>query len=165
MRHAMQLAKRAQAEGEVPVGAVVVHQGRAIGQGWNQSITQHNACAHAEIMALQEAGKAISNYRLVDATLYVTLEPCTMCAGAMVHARVARLVYGANDSKTGAAGSVYNVVQDLRLNHQLEIQANVEAVACKEQLQAFFKQRRSEIKALKLAKRQAELLASSNETS
>src|SRR5690625_5222229 len=101
----MELAARAEAEDEVPVGALVVYQGKCIGQGWNRMIGDHDASAHAEIMALRQAGQALSNYRLLDCTLYVTLEPCMMCAGAIVHSRIQRLVYGAADYKTGAIDS------------------------------------------------------------
>ena len=106
MRRAMELASLAEAEGEVPVGAVVVYNGQVVGEGWNRSIGQHDATAHAEIMALRQAGKVVQNYRLIDATLYVTLEPCPMCAGAMVHSRIGKVVFGAHDLKTGAAGSL-----------------------------------------------------------
>ncbi len=103
MRRAMELATLAEAEGEVPVGAVIVHNGVIIGEGWNRSIGHHDATAHAEMMALRQAGQALQNYRLIDTTLYVTLEPCPMCAGAMVHSRIGKVVFGAHDAKTGAA--------------------------------------------------------------
>jgi len=150
MQHAMMLAGKAEAIDEVPVGAVIVLDGEIIGEGWNQSINLHDATAHAEIMALREAGKAVENYRLIDATLYVTLEPCSMCAGAMVHSRVKRLVYGAVDLKTGAAGSVFNLVAHPQLNHQIDVRSGVFATETGALLSQFFKRRRKEKKALKL---------------
>ena len=119
MEKALQLADQAAEIGEVPVGAVVVYQNEMIGTGWNQPISQHDPSAHAEIIALRTAAQTLGNYRLIDCTLYVTLEPCTMCAGAMIHARIKQLVFGAADNKTGAAGSVFDVVQDGRYNHQI----------------------------------------------
>lgn len=153
MRQAMELALKAQDEGEIPVGAIVVYQGQVIGRGWNRSIQCHDATHHAEIMALREAGQYLENYRLNDTTLYVTLEPCPMCAGAMVHARVSRLVYGANDPKTGAAGSVYNLVATPQLNHQLEVVSGVEQEHCSMLLSEFFRHRRKAIKMAKKLKR------------
>jgi len=150
MQHAIMLAGRAEAIDEVPVGAVVVLDGEIIGEGWNQAINLHDATAHAEIIALRAAGKTVSNYRLIDATLYVTLEPCSMCAGAMVHSRVKRLVYGAVDLKTGAAGSVFNLVEHAQLNHQIEVRSGVFASETGALLSNFFKRRRKEKKALKL---------------
>jgi tRNA(adenine34) deaminase len=150
MQHAIMLAGKAEAIDEVPVGAVVVLEGEIIGEGWNQSINLHDATAHAEIMALREAGKTVENYRLIDATLYVTLEPCSMCAGAMVHSRVKRLVYGAVDLKTGAAGSVFNLVAHPQLNHQIEVRSGVFASETGALLSQFFRRRRKEKKALKL---------------
>lgn len=152
MRRAMALAARAEAEGEVPVGAVVVHQGRVIGEGWNRSIGQHDATAHAEIMALRQAGQVLQNYRLVEATLYVTLEPCPMCAGAMVHSRVGKVIYGASDPKTGAAGSVMNLLSYEAVNHHVACAAGVLEAECRAQLQAFFRRRREEKKAEKKAR-------------
>ena len=146
MKHALLLADKAEAQGEVPVGAVVVYQGKVVGEGWNQTITLNDATAHAEILALREAGKKIGNYRLLDTTLYVTLEPCSMCAGAMVHARVKRLVYGASDLKTGAAGSVFNIVDNEQLNHRTEIEAGVLAEECSENISRFFRKRREQHK-------------------
>jgi len=142
MRYAYQLAERAEAIGEVPVGAVIVLNGDVIGEGWNQSIQNNDPTAHAEILAIKAAGEAVGNYRLLNAELYVTLEPCPMCAGAMVHARVARVVYGASDFKTGAAGSVFNLVDDERLNHRLRIEGGILMDACSTQISAFFKKRR-----------------------
>ncbi|WP_198436255.1 tRNA adenosine(34) deaminase TadA [Moritella sp. F3] len=149
MQHAIMLAGRAEAIDEVPVGAVVVLDGEIIGEGWNQAINLHDATAHAEIIALRAAGQTVANYRLIDATLYVTLEPCSMCAGAMVHSRVKRLVYGAVDLKTGAAGSVFNLVEHAQLNHQIEVRSGVFASETGALLSNFFKRRRKEKKALK----------------
>jgi len=149
MSYALSLADKAESLGEIPVGAVLVKDGQVIGEGWNLSIINHDACAHAEIMAIQSAGQKIQNYRLIDCTLYVTLEPCAMCAGALVHARVKRLVYGAGDYKTGAAGSVFNLVQSEQLNHQLEVTIGVFAEQCATKISAFFKRRRLEKKQLK----------------
>lgn len=150
MQHAIMLAGKAEAIDEVPVGAVLVLDDKIIGEGWNQSISLHDATAHAEIMALREAGQTVENYRLINATLYVTLEPCSMCAGAMVHSRVRRLVYGAVDLKTGAAGSVFNLVEHPQLNHQIEVRSGVFASETSALLSQFFKRRRKEKKALKL---------------
>ncbi len=151
MRHAMQLASRAEAAGEIPVGAVLVRAGQVIAEGWNLSIVGHDPTAHAEMQVLRGAGKRLGNYRLLDTTLYVTLEPCAMCAGALVHARVARVVFGAYDLKTGAAGSVMQLLQHASLNHQLEVCGGVLAEECGTQLSAFFKRRRQEKRAAKLA--------------
>ena len=142
MERAIQLAAKAESLGEVPVGAVLVLDKMLIAEGWNRSILNHDPCAHAEIMALQQAGEKLQNYRLLDTTLYVTLEPCPMCAGAMVHARVKRLVFGAYDPKTGAAGSVFDLTQTSQLNHQLEVLGGVKQSACSQQLSNFFKKRR-----------------------
>ena len=147
MHHALTLAARAEAQGEVPVGAVLVCGGEVIGEGWNQPITLHDPTAHAEVMAMRAAGEKIANYRLCDATLYVTLEPCTMCAGALMHARVARVVFGAYDPKTGAAGSVFNVLDSELYNHQIEIRGGVLEQACGEVLSDFFRRRRAAKKA------------------
>jgi len=149
MTYAMSLADKAESLGEIPVGAVIVKDNEIVAEGWNLSIINHDACAHAEIMAIQSAGQKIQNYRLIDCTLYVTLEPCAMCAGALVHARVKRLVYGAGDYKTGAAGSVFNLVQSEQLNHQLEVTAGIFADQCAAKISAFFKRRRLEKKQLK----------------
>ncbi|OEE87968.1 tRNA adenosine(34) deaminase TadA [Enterovibrio norvegicus FF-162] len=147
MQHAMTLAAKAEAEGEVPVGALVVLNGEVIGEGWNRLIGQHDATAHAEMMALRQAGKVLQNYRLLDAVLYVTLEPCPMCASAMVHSRVGRVVYGAPDYKTGAAGSVMNLLSYDGVNHHVAYQGGVMEEECRAQLQAFFRRRRAEKKA------------------
>lgn len=143
MHYVMQLAAKAEAIGEVPVGAAVVLNDELIAEGWNQSITLHDPTAHAEIIALRKAGESIGNYRLVETTLYVTLEPCPMCAGAMVHARVKRLVFGAFDQKTGAAGSILDIADCEHLNHQLEISGGVKQMACSQQISDFFKKRRA----------------------
>ncbi|MGL4455778.1 MAG: tRNA adenosine(34) deaminase TadA [Plesiomonas sp.] len=154
MRHAMTLAARAEAEGEVPVGAVLVLNGQVIGEGWNRSIGQHDPTAHAEMMAIRQGGQVISNYRLLDAVLYVTLEPCAMCCGAMVHGRIAQVVYGASDAKTGTAGSVMNLLREPHFNHQPAILSGVLAAECAEQLSAFFRRRRTEQKARKMQLKQ-----------
>lgn len=155
MQHAMLLAARAEACGEVPVGAVLVAGGELLAEGWNMSITHHDASAHAEMLALRTAGQLRSNYRLLDTTLYVTLEPCCMCAGALVHARIGRLVYGAADLKTGAVQSVFPLLNDPRHNHQIAVTGGVLAEACSAQLSQFFAKRRAEKKAARLAARMA----------
>ena len=118
MARALELAREAERAGEVPVGAVVVKDGVIVGEGWNRPISTHDPSAHAEMIAMRAAAQALENYRLLDTTLYVTLEPCAMCAGAMVHARVSRLVYAATDPRAGAAGSVFNILQHTALNHR-----------------------------------------------
>jgi tRNA(adenine34) deaminase len=142
MRHALSLADKAAAQGEVPVGAVIVRNGEILSEGWNQPITLHDPSAHAEMLALRAAGIAASNYRLPGTTLYVTLEPCPMCAGAMVHARVERVVFGAFDPKTGAAGSMFDLLTDERHNHRLTVTGGVLEEVCAESLRAFFRARR-----------------------
>ncbi len=142
MQHALALAEKARVMGEVPVGAVLVQAGEVLGEGWNQPIGGHDPTAHAEVMALRQAGQRAQNYRLPGTTLYVTLEPCIMCAGAMLHARVERLVFGAFDPKTGAAGSVFDLLGDARHNHRVEVRGGVLQAQCAEQLQAFFRERR-----------------------
>ena len=142
MRHALRLAARAESAGEVPVGACIVKDGVLVGEGWNQPISANDPTAHAEILALRSAAARIGSYRLLDTTLYVTLEPCAMCAGAMVHARVARLVYGATDPKTGAAGSVFDIVRSERLNHRIACEPGVLAEECGMLLRSFFATRR-----------------------
>ena len=142
MRHAIELAKVAEREGEVPVGAVVVKDGRIIGEGWNQPIALHDASAHAEIMALRAAGGNVLNYRLTNVTLYATLEPCVMCVGALIHARVDRLVYGATDPKAGAVRGSFKLMNDKRFNHQLEVVGGVLADECGNLLKRFFESRR-----------------------
>jgi len=142
MRHALLLASRAEAQGEVPVGAVLVQGGRVIGEGWNRPIGLHDPSAHAEMLALRDGAQRLANYRVLDTTLYVTLEPCVMCAGAIVHARVSRLVFGAWDPKAGAVSSVYDVISNPRLNHRLEWRGGVLEAECGERLRSFFRQRR-----------------------
>ena len=142
MRRALDLARCGEAEGEVPVGAVVVADGRILAETWNRPVSLDDPTAHAEIRALRAAGEALGNYRLAGATLYVTLEPCAMCAGAMVHARIARLVYGASDPKAGAAGSVFELLRAPALNHRVEVTGGVLAAECGELLRAFFQARR-----------------------
>jgi tRNA(adenine34) deaminase len=142
MFRALELARGAQAAGEVPVGAVVVKDGRIVGEGANQPIGTHDPTAHAEIVALRAAAQALGSYRLLDTTLYVTLEPCPMCAGAMVHARVKRLVFATTDLRAGAAGTVFNIVQHPALNHRLECVGGVLAEPCRELLRNFFLVRR-----------------------
>ncbi|KFD23677.1 MAG: tRNA adenosine(34) deaminase TadA [Yokenella regensburgei] len=151
MRHALGLAKRAWEEGEVPVGAVLVHNNQVIGEGWNRPIGRHDPTAHAEIMALRQGGLVLQNYRLTDTTLYVTLEPCVMCAGAMVHSRIGTLVFGARDAKTGAAGSLMDVLHHPGMNHRVEIVEGILSESCAAMLSDFFRQRRAEKKALKKA--------------
>ena len=142
MRQALALAETAATAGEVPVGAVLVHDGKIIGHGHNQPIGSHDPSAHAEIIALREGAHTLGNYRLIDSTLYVTLEPCIMCVGAIIHARVKRLVYGANDPKTGAAGSVFDLFNSGNVNHQVTVEGGLLAEACGTQLRKFFKARR-----------------------
>ncbi|WP_373567317.1 tRNA adenosine(34) deaminase TadA [Xenorhabdus yunnanensis] len=149
MRQAMNLAMQAQAKGEIPVGAVLVADNKVIAEGFNHPITDHDPTAHAEIIALRKGGIQLQNYRLLNTTLYVTLEPCVMCAGAMVHSRIQRLVYGANDMKTGAAGSLIDILRHPGMNHQIEITAGVLAEECSTMLSSFFKQRREQHKVLR----------------
>lgn len=149
MRRAMALAANAEQQGEVPVGAVLVKDGALIAEGRNQMISLNDPSAHAEMQAIRAASAATGNYRLPDCTLYVTLEPCSMCAGVMVHSRIKRLVFGTTDLKTGAAGSVLNLVQHAQFNHQLEVVSGVLAAECASQLSAFFQRRRQEQKAAK----------------
>lgn len=143
MQQALLLARKAESAGEVPVGALLVRGGEVIGEGWNRPIGQHDPTAHAEIMALRDAAAREHNYRLPGSTLYTTLEPCCMCAGAIVHARVARVVFGASDEKGGAAGSVFDLLpSDRRFNHRVEVTAGVMAQECGDLLRAFFRVRR-----------------------
>lgn len=142
MEHALRLAHRAEEQGEVPVGAVLVRDGEVIGEGWNRPISAHDPTAHAEIQALRDAAAKVGNYRLPDSTLYVTLEPCPMCAGALVHARVRRVVFGAADPRSGAAGSVFELLRAPQLNHQAEVEGGVLAEVCGDLLKTFFRQRR-----------------------
>jgi tRNA(adenine34) deaminase len=142
MRRALDLAREAQAAGEVPVGAVIVRDGKIIAEGSNRPIGDRDPTAHAEMVALRAAAAASESYRLTGTTLYVTLEPCAMCAGAMVHARVQRLVYAATDPRAGAAGSVFNIVQHAALNHRVECEGGVLAEECGTLLREFFAARR-----------------------
>lgn len=142
MALALELARSARQGGEVPVGAIVVLEDEIVGRGFNQPISRNDPSAHAEIMAMRDAGQRIGNYRLPECTLYVTLEPCAMCAGAIMHARVKRIVFGASDPKTGAAGSVINLFQETRLNHHTVIAGGVMAKECGELISLFFRERR-----------------------
>lgn len=146
MQYAMTLAQKAEALGEVPVGAVLVKDGQCLAEGYNLVIQQHDPTAHAEMAVLRQAGQQLQNYRLVETTLYVTLEPCPMCASALVHARVGRLVYGAADLKTGAVDSVFQLTRSPLLNHQIESEAGVLGEQCSTQLSQFFTKRRYQIK-------------------
>lgn len=145
MSRAVELAREAERAGEVPVGAVIVKDGVIVGEGWNRPISSNDPTAHAEIIALRAASQNLATYRLLDTTLYVTLEPCAMCAGAMVHARVKRLVYAATDPRAGASGSIFNVTQSSALNHRLECEAGVLAEECAAMLRGFFIARRQKI--------------------
>ncbi len=155
MQRAFELAQQAEKINEIPVGAVVVHQGKIIGEGFNQSILLNDPSAHAEMIAIRQAGKQLNNYRLLDCTLYVTLEPCPMCAGLLVHSRIKRLVYASSDLKTGAAGSTFNLVDNEQLNHQIIVTGGVLQAQCSQLLSAFFKRRRTEKKAAKKAQKNA----------
>ncbi|MGX5202482.1 tRNA adenosine(34) deaminase TadA [Aliikangiella sp. IMCC44632] len=146
MQQALGLAKKAESLGEVPVGALLVKDDKLIAESFNQPIKNNNPCAHAEILVLQLAGEELNNYRLIDSTLYVTLEPCAMCAMAMVHARIKQVVYAAPEPKTGAAGSLYQLLQHPAHNHQVEVISGVCEVQAVEQIQSFFRQRRKENK-------------------
>ena len=157
MQAALAEANKAWAQGEVPVGAVVVKDGQIVGRGFNQPITRHDPSAHAEIMALRDAAKNLGNYRLVDCTLYVSVEPCAMCAGAIFHARIARVVYGAAEYKTGAAGSVVDLFSDPRLNFHARIEAGVLAQECAQMVSDFFAQRRLQKNQTKLDPSTAEI--------
>jgi tRNA(adenine34) deaminase len=153
MRHAIALAKQAEQIGEIPVGAVVVHNNRIIGQGYNQAISLNDPSAHAEMLAIRAAGKHLNNYRLIDCTLYVTLEPCAMCAGLLVHSRINRLVFATDDYKTGCAGSILNLINHEQMNHQINCSQGILQQECSDMLSDFFKRRRAEKKALKLAQK------------
>ena len=142
MEEALRAAHRALEAGEVPVGAVVVCKERIVGRGWNRNVTEFDPTAHAEIVALRAAGAAVGNHRLPDCDLFVTIEPCAMCAGAMVHARIKRLIYGADDPKAGAVQSAMQVLNHPQLNHRVEVRSGVLAGRCAELLQTFFKSRR-----------------------
>ncbi len=145
MEEALREAQRALALGEVPVGAVVVHEGRIVGRGCNRPVTSNDPTAHAEILALREAGTTLGNYRLLNCDLYVTVEPCSMCAGAITHARVRRLIYGAEDAKAGAVHSMLQVLNHPKLNHNVEVSSGVLAARCMDLLQSFFRERRAEV--------------------
>lgn len=151
MQRAYQLAQQAESYDEIPVGAVMVCDGEVIGEGFNQSIMHNDPSAHAEMLAIRQAGQNLQNYRMLDCTLYVTLEPCPMCAGLLVHSRIKRLVYAAKDAKTGAAGSLLDLVNHQGLNHQVEVTEGVMENECGALLSAFFKRRRAEKKAAKKA--------------
>jgi tRNA(adenine34) deaminase len=142
MEQAIEQAQLAAAANEVPVGAVLVRDGKVISKGFNKPITNHDPSAHAEMLALREAAKAEENYRLPGSTLYVTLEPCAMCSGAILHARVDRVVFGATDPKTGAAGSVLDVFSSKQINHQTSVEGGVMSEECGQLLRSFFKERR-----------------------
>jgi tRNA(adenine34) deaminase len=142
IKHALTLANKAYRQGEVPVGAVLVENNEIIAEGWNQPIANHDPSAHAEIMALRLAGQAKQNYRFPKTTLYITLEPCIMCVGAIIHARIERVVFGAYDPKTGAAGSVFDLFSDTHHNHQVIVTGGVLAEECGDQLRDFFRERR-----------------------
>lgn len=151
MQRAFELAQQAELQDEIPVGAVVVFQGEIIGEGFNQSITLNDPAAHAEMLAIRQAASHLNNYRLLDCTLYVTLEPCPMCAGLLVHSRINRLVFASSDLKTGCAGSVFNLVANDKLNHKINVEHGLMASECSELLSSFFKRRRKEKKLEKKA--------------
>ena len=142
MRAAIEAAKIAEENGDVPIGAVIVHESKIIGRAYNQREQLQDPTAHAEIIALTQAAAALENWHLHDCTMYVTLEPCCMCAGALVLSRIDRLVYGCDDPKSGACGSLYNIVEDTRLNHRLKVTSGILAEDCGQQLQEFFEQKR-----------------------
>jgi tRNA(adenine34) deaminase len=146
MRQAITLAKEAARNGEVPVGAIVVLDNKVIGEGFNQPISSCDPTAHAEIIALRDAAKKTNNYRLIDACLYVTLEPCTMCAGAMIHSRIKRLIYGASEPKAGVVNAQVNLLEAPYLNHKIEIVAGICSEECSAIMSAFFSKRRQQIK-------------------
>ncbi|NOQ88564.1 MAG: tRNA adenosine(34) deaminase TadA [Gammaproteobacteria bacterium] len=142
MQIALTLARKAEAAGEVPVGAVLIKDDQLIAEGWNQPIISHDATSHAEIMTMRAAGKKLNNYRLIDTTMYVTLEPCSMCVGAMIHARVSKVVYGAAEPRTGALGGAFNLLEANQHNHNFDVVSGVLADESKIMLQAFFQSRR-----------------------
>ena len=142
MEEALREARRAEALGEVPVGAVVVQDGHIVGRGCNRPITNHDPTAHAEMQAMREAGLVLGNYRLADCELYVTVEPCAMCAGAITHARIRRLIYGAEDPKAGAVHSMLQVLNHPKLNHRVEVTSGILAARCMDLVQTFFRERR-----------------------
>ena len=142
MHEALQLAAQAEADGEVPVGALIVKENAIIGKGWNRPIANHDPTAHAEIMALRAAAQHLKNYRLPDTTLYVTLEPCAMCAGAIIHARIKRVVFATHDPRGGAAGSVFDILVNDQLNHRVNTTSGILQAEAANQLKTFFKARR-----------------------
>ena len=142
MEKALRLARKAEAAGEVPVGAVLVKDDELIAEGWNQPIISHDATSHAEIMAMRAAGERLNNYRLIDSVMYVTLEPCSMCVGAMIHARVAKVVYGASEPRTGALGGAFNLLEANQHNHVFDVVSGIMAEDSKDMLQKFFQSRR-----------------------
>ncbi len=143
MRRALQLAHQAEAEDEVPVGAVLVTDGQVIGEGRNRPIASSDPCAHAELLAIRQACAKVGNYRIPGSTLYVTLEPCTMCAGVIIHARVQRLIFGAYDPKAGAVTSVYDIIANPRLNHRVAWEGGIMQAECAQMLRQFFKRKRT----------------------
>jgi tRNA(adenine34) deaminase len=149
MLRAMALAQQAEQLGEIPVGAVVVSQGTIVGEGFNQSISLNDPSAHAEMLAIRAAGQTLENYRLPECTLYVTLEPCPMCAGLLVHSRIKRVVFASADNKTGAAGSVFNLLNESKLNHRVKCEQGLLQAECSAMLSNFFKRRRQQQKAVK----------------
>lgn len=155
MRYAMNLAARGEVAGEVPVGAVVVKNNQVIGEGWNQPISSHDPTAHAEVVAIRMAAQALDNYRLPGCTLYVTLEPCTMCVGALVHSRIDRLVYGTTEPKAGAVESQARLLESHYFNHRINYQSAILADECQHQLSHFFAQRRLQVKEAKKQKNRA----------
>jgi tRNA(adenine34) deaminase len=159
MQRAFELAQQAESFNEIPVGAVIVYQGKIVGEGFNQSIMLNDPSSHAEMNAVRQAGKKLNNYRLLDCTLYVTLEPCPMCAGLLVHSRIKRLVFASADFKTGAAGSAFNLIDDQQLNHQIEVSSGIMQQECSSLLSNFFIRRRAE----KKAKKKADKLATANQ--
>lgn len=146
MHHALTLAHKAAELGEVPVGAVLVKDDQLLAEGWNQPIANNDPTAHAEIMAIREAARQIKNYRLPGTTLYITIEPCSMCAGAIIHSRISRVVFGASEPRAGAAGSIINLLQNEQLNHQTEVMSGVLAEECGQVLKEFFALRRKALK-------------------
>ncbi len=142
MNMAYQLAQKAMECGEVPVGAVLVKNNQLIGEGYNQPITSHDPTAHAEVIALRVAGQAIKNYRLVDTIMYVTLEPCPMCASALVHARIAKVIFATQDERIGACGSIFDITNNALLNHRVEVESGMMAKECRELIQSFFIEKR-----------------------
>ena len=145
MSRALELAREAERMGEVPIGAVLVLDNECVAEAWNQPIAAHDPSAHAEMLAMRQAGQKLGNYRLNNTTLYVTLEPCAMCAGAIIHARVARVVYGATDPRAGAGGSVFQILDSDKLNHRVRITGGVLETACTKLLQDFFKKKRQPV--------------------